>query len=137
MFSWKKTKYKMLPFEILMAGVSIYSIIVVVIQLSLPQQSEMRALFSYFDNLSCLIFVIGFITHLCREQNRWKYLITWGIVDLVSAIPMFPLLRFIRLIRVFRLILVVRTPGAINQSIQSAPSASLIYLMFLVLINQS
>lgn len=136
MFPWKKkTKYKMLPFEILMVGVSFYSIVVVIIQLSLPRESEMRALFSYFDNLACLIFGIGFITHIVREQHRWKYLFTWGIVDIVSAIPMFPLLRFLRLLRIIRLIAIIRTPGTINQAIQSAPSASLIYLMFLVLIT--
>lgn len=135
-FSWKKkSKYKMLPFEILMVGVSVYSIVVVIIQLSLPLKSEMRALFSYFDNLACLIFALGFITHLIREQHRWKYLFTWGLVDIASAIPMFPLLRFLRLIRIFRLVGISRNPGALNDAIVRAPSASLIYLMFLVLIT--
>lgn len=135
-FTWKKkSKYKLLPFEVLMVGVSFYSIVVVIIQLSLPVKSEMRALFSYFDNLSCLIFGLGVITHLFRETHRWKYLFTWGILDIASAIPMFPLLRFLRLIRIFRLAGLARDPKQINEAIQKAPSASLIYLTLLVLIT--
>jgi voltage-gated potassium channel len=136
MFSRKKnSEYVLLPFEILMVGVSFYSIVVVIIQLSLPPKSEMRALFSYFDNLACLIFAMGFFNHLFREPHRWRYLFTWGIVDIASAIPMFPLLRLLRLIRIFRLTGIIRHPNVFNDAIQKAPSASLLYLMFLVLVT--
>ncbi|MAJ46522.1 MAG: hypothetical protein CBC35_04350 [Planctomycetes bacterium TMED75] len=130
-----RQKTKMLPFEILMGGVSIYSVVVVIIQLSLPEKSEMRALFSYFDTLACVIFWVGIVFHLFREEHRWRYLFSWGILDLVSAIPGMPLLRFFRILRILRLIKIAHRPSDLTDAIQRAPSASLIYLMGLLLIT--
>ena len=136
MLSWiYKAKRKLLPFEILMVGISVYSIVVVIIQLSLPKGSEMRALFSYFDTLTCVIFVLGFLIHLVKEPYRWQYLFTWGIIDLASAIPTVPLLRFLRLLRIFRMARLAWNPKEVDQAIQKAPSASLLYLMLLSLIT--
>lgn len=130
-----RQKTKMLPFEILMGGISIYSVVVVIVQLSLPEKSEMRALFSYFDTLACVIIWMGIVFHLFREEHRWRYLFTWGILDMVSAIPGMPLLRFLRIIRILRLLRIAHKPSDLNEAIQRAPSASLIYLMVLLMIT--
>lgn len=130
-----RPKTKMLPFEILMGGISIYSVVVVIIQLSLPEKSEMRALFSYFDTLGCVIIFLGIVFHLFREEHRWRYLFTWGILDIVSAIPTLPLLRFLRIIRILRLLKIAHRPSDLIEAIQRAPSASLIYLMGLLMIT--
>ncbi|MEC8558962.1 MAG: ion transporter [Planctomycetota bacterium] len=131
----QKSKQKLLPFEILMGGVSVYSIVVVIVQLSLPEDSQMRALFSYYDTMACVIFIMGIFFHFFTEPHRWRYLISWGVLDMASAIPGMPLLRFLRVIRVLRLLRIAHKPSDLNEAIQRAPTASLIYLMILVLLT--
>mgnify|MGYP001216336132 CR=1 FL=1 len=134
MLNQKKKMAKVVSFEIFMASISIYGMSMVVFQLSLPVGSQMSLLFSYFDLIACVIFLLGFIHHLLREKQRLRYLFSWGILDLASAIPFLPLFRFFRLLRLIRLTKVSHSTTELRDAIRRDPSASLLYLMLLLLV---
>jgi voltage-gated potassium channel len=134
MLNQKKKMAKIVSFEIFMAGISLYGMSMVVMQLILPVGSQMSQLFSYFDLIACVIFVLGFIHHLTRESHRIQYLFTWGILDLASAVPFLPLFRFLRLLRLVRITRVSHSTTELRDAIRRDPSASLLYLMLLLLL---
>lgn len=130
----EKTKNNVIPFELFMTGISIYAIVVASLRLFLHTGSEIQLLFLYFDGIACVIFVLAFVRHAIFERKRFKYIFTWGIIDLLSAIPWWPALRYIRAIRVLRVIWMVRARGQLSYAIQRDPSASLLYLLTLALL---
>jgi len=130
----KRKLARIVSFEIFMSGISIYGMSMVVMQLFLQVDSQMSQLFGYFDLIACVIFVLGFIHHLISETNRLKYLFSWGILDLASAVPFLPLFRFLRLLRLIRLIKISGSSTELKDAIRRDPSASLLYLMLLLLV---
>lgn len=54
------------------------------------------------------LFFLDFLVGLARSKNKWRHLITWGWLDLVSSIPMIQAFRFGRLARVVRIVRVLR-----------------------------
>jgi len=127
-------KPNVIPFELFMGGVSVYGMVVASLRIFLDTGTEMQKLFASFDWLVCLIFALAYVHHVIAERDRLKYVTTWGLVDLLSMIPFMPALRFLRAVRLLRLVRLVRTPGALKRSIQQDPSASLLYLLILMLI---
>jgi len=67
-----------------------------------------RSLLAYVDLVVCGIFLIDFVVSLSRSPNRWQYLLTWGWIDLLSAIPVFDPLRWGRAARIVRILRVIR-----------------------------
>lgn len=134
MLNEKRKQAKIVSFEIFMAGISIYGMAMAMMDLCLPVGSQMALLFSYFDLIACVIFILGFIHHLLREQHRLRYLCSWGILDLASAIPFLPLFRFLRLLRLIRITRISRSTTELRDAIRRDPSASLLYLMLLLLV---
>lgn len=67
-----------------------------------------RSLLAYADLTVCVVFQIDFVISLIRAQNRWRYLVTWGWVDLLSSIPVFDAMRWGRAARVVRILRVIR-----------------------------
>jgi voltage-gated potassium channel len=130
----EKPVRNVIPFEVFMTGLSIYGMTVVSLRLFLDTGSEMQRLFLYFDWMVCIIFLIAFIRHAVFETHRFKYIFTWGILDLISSVPWFPVLRYIRVFRLSRIGWLVRKKGALGIAIQRDPSSSLLYLLTLVMI---
>jgi voltage-gated potassium channel len=63
---------------------------------------------AFFDYLVCTVFFIDFLVCLKRADNRTRYLVTWGWLDLLSAVPMASALRFARSARILRIIRLLR-----------------------------
>ncbi|MCH2144629.1 MAG: potassium channel family protein [Phycisphaerales bacterium] len=129
-----ENRRNVIPFELFMAGVSAYGMTVAGLRIFLHTGMEMQRLFESFDRLVCLIFILAFIHHVIFEKDRLRYIFTWGILDLASAIPFLPVLRFIRILRLGRVVWLIRTPGALKKAIQRDPSSSLLYLLLLTLL---
>ena len=53
-------------------------------------------------------FFIDFLICLWYAPNRWRYLVTWGWLDLLSSIPTLEIARWGRVARVIRIFLVLR-----------------------------
>lgn len=98
---------------------------------------------SIFDTLVCGVFFIDFLLQLFRAENKLKYLISWGWIDLLSSIPMLDFLRWgraVRIIRIFRVIRGLKSAKLITKTILEKRSQSTvlaIILVFFVLISVS
>ena len=130
----QEQRRSVIPFELFMAGISIYGMTVAGFRIFLDPGTEMQRLFLSFDLFVCLIFVLAFVHRAIFEKNRLQYILTWGLLDLISAAPFLPVLRFIRILRLVRVGWLLRTPGALREAIQRDPSSSLLYLLLLALL---
>ncbi|MDG2423361.1 MAG: ion transporter [Phycisphaerales bacterium] len=94
-------------YDLYIAVVAIVSLILMVWQLFLPPDLELRKLLNMFDIIFCLLFFIDYIRHIVLSKKKWKYIFTWGLFDLASSIPIigpFRLLRFAAILRAFRVL---------------------------------
>ena len=62
----------------------------------------------YVDLVVCVVFLLDFSYSLATAPNRWRYLVTWGWVDLLSSVPTIDMLRVGRLARIMRVFRVLR-----------------------------
>ncbi len=60
------------------------------------------------DTIVCVLFFLDFIISLRNAENKWRYLLTWGWLDLLSSIPTIDAFRLGRAARVVRIIRVLR-----------------------------
>jgi voltage-gated potassium channel len=87
---------------------SVWAVITIGAGMFLSLNSETRIILHYADIVLCAIFFIDFLVTLHQAENRWRYLVTWGWLDLISSIPAIGPLRFGRIGRVFRILRVMR-----------------------------
>jgi voltage-gated potassium channel len=93
---------------------SIYALGVLVVQRVIDLQPETRAIFDYADYAVCGLFFVDFLISLQRAPSRWRYLFTWGWIDLLSCIPMLDATRWGRLARILRVLRLLRGLRATN-----------------------
>lgn len=67
-----------------------------------------RTILERADTVVCVLFFVDFLILLARSENRWRYLATWGWLDLMSSIPAVDIFRLGRAARVLRIIRVLR-----------------------------
>ena len=60
--------------------------------LSLP--TETVRLLAVADTCVRIVFLADFLAQLIWSPRRWRYIATWGWLDLVSSIPVIPALRW-------------------------------------------
>lgn len=107
---------------------------------------ETRRLLAYADLGVCAIFLVDFVISLYRADNRWRYLYTWGWLDLLSSIPTLDIARWgraARIARIFRVLRGVRATKvlgglALEQRTQSTfLAAALVSLLLLMVASVS
>jgi hypothetical protein len=69
---------------------------------------EVRSLLDWADTAICGVFLIDFVVSLVQAENRCRYFITWGWIDILSAIPALDIARWGRAARVLRILRVIR-----------------------------
>jgi voltage-gated potassium channel len=74
----------------------------------LPEGGAGRTILEYADILVCGLFLVDFVVALTTAKNKWRYLYTWGWLDLLSSIPALPAARIGRVARIFRIVRVIR-----------------------------
>ncbi len=97
--------------EIITLCLSLFSLVALVAEVTLPLAPAERELLQYVDTLICGIFLTDFLVHWYLAPNKrvfWK----WGWIDLVSSIPE---LAFLRWGRVFRIVRIVRALRSFNE----------------------
>ena len=97
------------PYDLFIVGVAILAMVLVSWQFCLSQGSPLADLFSIFDYVFCLIFFVDYIHQITVSRNKIKYIFTWGVFDLASAIPTVGPLRVLRFAKIFRVLYIIRT----------------------------
>jgi voltage-gated potassium channel len=96
------------PYDLFMLALSVFALVLLGIRASVPLEGESRRLFDACDLLLCIAFFMDFVRNLIRADNRWRYLRTWGLLDLAASAPAIDYLRLGRLGRIVRTLRVLR-----------------------------
>ena len=99
-------------YQLFMLVLCICTIVALGAESTLNLDPQSRLILAYADTTVCVLFLVDFLLNLSRAENRWKYFVTWGWLDLVSSIPAFQLARWGRAARVVRIIRVLRSVRA-------------------------
>ena len=94
-------------YQVFMLVLCVYSLGILAYQASDPSPST-RAILDYADLAVCVVFFGDFLVSLYRAENKWRYFITWGWIDLLSSIPVLDATRWGRAARILRVLRVLR-----------------------------
>jgi voltage-gated potassium channel len=99
---------KHIGYQIFVLALSVWAIGALAVSAAIPQGTAGHTFLEYADVLVCGLFLVDFTVTLAMSKNRWRYLATWGWLDLLSSIPMLPAARLGRFARIFRVVRVIR-----------------------------
>jgi len=92
---------KRFTYELLIQLVSVFSLSLVAVYYLLPLSGPVDEVLSIMDSIIALVFLVDFVIRLVVVPRKVHYILTGGILDLLSSIPAVPLLRILRLPRLF------------------------------------
>ena len=129
--------------QLLIILLSIASIALVLFEMSVNISEDARIIIQFTDTLICGIFFIDFIITFKQSPNKKKYFFGWGILDLISCIPVIDYARFLRFTRIFKAIRLVRNVKAakamsdfiLMRNPENTLLAAAIVSVFLILIS--
>jgi voltage-gated potassium channel len=104
------TRLPATPYDLFSLALSIVALSVLGMLASGSLSAESRALLQQADLALCGFFFADFVRNLVRADDRWRYLYTWGWLDLAASIPAVDALRLgrvgrlVRILRVFRVV---------------------------------
>jgi voltage-gated potassium channel len=130
-------------YQLFMLTLCVFALAALAIEKAAPLTPEARALIQYADFVICLLFFGDFVYSLATARDRWRYLRTWGWVDLLSSIPMIDAFRAGRLARILRILRVLRGIKAtrllldfvLNRRAQSAVLAATLVTILVVMVG--
>lgn len=130
--------------QVFVLAASVLSIILVGASFAPGISPAVMELLRDLDAIVCGIFITDFIVQLRKEPDRWKYLKTWGWVDLLSSIPLFVepygLGRLVRFFRILRIVRVLRSGKFRFQGFLEHPAQSTLFtlgMLFLIVVTFS
>lgn len=94
-------------FDLLMLVLSLYSIVSVVVQLTMTLEQRVSEILYYMDFAVCFVFFIDFLRLFFSAESKLQYM-KWGWIDLLASIPVIEEFRFLRIFQIFRVIKVMR-----------------------------
>lgn len=95
-------------YQIFMLALCLYAIGALAARTALHFNDATVAILDTADYAICAVFFVDFLWNLKRAENRWRYLATWGWIDLLSSLPMVGAARWGRVARVMRIFRVLR-----------------------------
>ncbi len=95
-------------YQLFMLVLCVVTLVGVAIQVVLRPSGEVRTVLQMADTAACGLFFIDFLVTLHRAPDRWRYMYTWGWLDLLSSIPVFDAARWGRAARLARLLRLLR-----------------------------
>jgi voltage-gated potassium channel len=103
-----ETKPGSTGYQMFMLVLCLYALAVLAAQVAIDLEPETRDILHYADYAVCGLFFVDFVVSLIRAPSRWRYLISWGWIDLLSSIPVLEFARWGRLARILRILRVIR-----------------------------
>ncbi|MBG84734.1 MAG: hypothetical protein CMJ40_09330 [Phycisphaerae bacterium] len=119
-------------YDLFLIVVAVVAIVVIIWQLFLVQNPEIAKLLHVTDFVICIIFFIDYIRQIVAASNKWRYIFTWGIFDLISSIPAVGPLRALKIVRIIRIIRVIRSLRIISQTLIRDKLASAVSMLALI-----
>lgn len=95
-------------YQLFMLVLSILALLGIAVQHA-SSDAEIVAVLDVADFVICIGFAIDFFVSLWTAPDRLRYLVTWGWLDLLSAIPMLDPMRWGRLARIVRITRLLRS----------------------------
>lgn len=96
------------PYLLFVLALSVFALLMLAASVLLPLDAQTRQLLDYADFGLCIAFFADFLVTLRNADNRWRYFLRWGWLDLLSCIPSVDYLRMGRMVRVIRVLRVLR-----------------------------
>ena len=96
------------PYQLFMLALCVLTIAGLGIETTFTLDPQSRLVLEYADTTVCFLFFVDFLLSLKHAENRWRYLRTWGWLDLASSIHAFHLARWGRAARIMRIVRVLR-----------------------------
>ncbi len=126
-------------YELLILVLCVYALFILAAQSFLHLDIDSVQILGWTDHALCVVFLIDFVYRFAIAQNRWKYFVTWGWIDLLSSIPAWGL-QGGRALRVFRFLRVLRGVRAtkvianfiLKRRAQNAAMAAVIFSILIV-----
>ncbi len=103
-----------------------------------PLDPGTRSILAYADTVICALFFIDFLVMLRRAEDKRRYLLTWGWLDLLSSVPAVSVLRWgraARIVRIFRVLRGLRAARVLTTFILERPAQSAMLAAALVTIT--
>ena len=95
-------------YQLFMLVLCIVTLMGVAVQVIARPPAEVRGILQVADTIVCALFFGDFLVTLRRAPDKWRYMYTWGWLDLVSSIPVFDAARWGRAARIARLLRLLR-----------------------------
>src|SRR5688572_25446545 len=93
------TSTRVTPYELFILGLSVWTIISLAFQSTFALEPETLRVFDVADYALCGVFFLDFVHSVRVAPDRWRYMRTWGWIDLVSSVPAIDVLRIGRAAR--------------------------------------
>ncbi len=103
---------RFLGYQLLIVAASVVSLGIMAALAFLPLAHETRTILDTADIAVCGLFLVDFAVSLAVAKDRARYMVTWGWLDLLSAIPAIDIARWGRAARVLRVLRVLRVMRA-------------------------
>lgn len=141
MTSSTPAKAPVTAYQLFILSVSIWALLSIGAGIFFQLSADTRVILRYADIIACVIFLFDFGVNLVRAPEKGRYLLTWGWIDLLSAIPavgplrygrigrLIPILRVLRAIRSARTIAFFVTSRRAESAFLAAILLSLVLLM--------
>lgn len=104
-------------YQVFMLVLSLFALGQLGVQATLPLKPSTRAILGYADLVVCVIFFVDFLVTLARSPDRFRYMRTWGWIDLLSSIPTIDIARwgrFARVLQIFRVLRALRAARTLS-----------------------
>lgn len=95
-------------YPLFMLVLCVLSLAVLMLDVLYRADKDVTEILGYADNVICMIFLADFVLTFSRASNKWRYLVTWGWIDLLSSMPAFEIARWGRIARIARIARLLR-----------------------------
>ena len=108
-------------YDLFMLGVCIYVLVTLAAMTFFRLDASTSKILNYFDTVVCFFFLIDFLIRFTKAESKFNYLTReWGVIDLISSIPLLGPLRWGRFSRVIRILRLLRGVKSTKLIIQHA-----------------
>ncbi|QQE10691.1 potassium channel family protein [Planctomycetota bacterium] len=105
---YKKANRTNPTYQILMIILSILVLVLLTIEALMTLSDDVQYILQFMDLCICIVFAADFIRNTIKTDKKKAYLMGWGLLDLLSCIPMIDALRYFRITRILRALRLLR-----------------------------